>query len=140
MREHRFLAQAYVHAGAYQKAGDIIAAGLELAPDDVALIAARGDAKAGLDEPDGALADWHRAVQLDPEDIGALYGSALLLERQGRLAEAADTWQAIVDWSDARGLTLEAQWPRQELSRVRTRLTNRSQRRPATAVDERRGL
>jgi tetratricopeptide (TPR) repeat protein len=58
VREHRFLAQAYLHAHAYEKARDVVVAGLELAPDDAALIAARGEAKAGLGDPDGALADW----------------------------------------------------------------------------------
>ena len=47
-----------------------------------------------------------------------MYSSAFLLEREGRLAEAAETWREIIDWSEARGLTLEAVWPKQELHRV----------------------
>jgi tetratricopeptide (TPR) repeat protein len=118
VREHRFLAHAYLHAGACEKAHRVVTAGLELAPDDVVLLWARGEAKAWLGDPDGALADWRHAVQLDPEDIGAMYSSAFLLEREGRLAEAAVTWREIIDWSEARGLTLEAVWPKQELHRV----------------------
>lgn len=64
------------------------------------LLWARGEAKAWLRDPDGALADWRHAVQLDPEDIGAMYSSAFLLEREGRLAEAAETWREIIDWSE----------------------------------------
>jgi tetratricopeptide (TPR) repeat protein len=119
VREHRFLAQAYVAAGAYNKALGTAEAGLELAPDDAALLATRGEAKAGLGEVEGALADWRRALELQPEDIGALYSSAFLLEREGRCAESAAAWQAIVDWNDARGFTLEAVWPKQELERLR---------------------
>jgi Flp pilus assembly protein TadD len=54
------------------------------------LIAVRGEAKAGLGDAESALADWHRALELEPEDISALYSSAFLLEREGRLGEAAE--------------------------------------------------
>jgi Flp pilus assembly protein TadD len=129
VREHRFLAQAYLNAHAYARARDVVAAGLDLAPDDAPLIASRGEAKAGLGDPDGALADWGLALELDPADIGALYSTAFQLERAGRLGEAAQTWAAIVDWNEARGLALEAEWPKQELRRLRAAIagtTNRS--------------
>src|SRR4051794_5203456 len=38
-----------------------------------------------------------RAIELDPSDIGALYSSAFLLEREGRSADAAHAWGAILD-------------------------------------------
>src|SRR5437868_3353529 len=44
VREHRFLASAYLSAHAYSKADAVVRAGLELAPDDAALIALRGEA------------------------------------------------------------------------------------------------
>lgn len=119
VREHRFLAQAYLAAHAYPLALEIAEAGLVLAPDDAALTASRGEAKAGLGEVEAALADWRRALELDPEDIGALYSSAFLLEREGRLRESAAAWQAIIDWNDARGLSLESGWPKRELERLR---------------------
>ena len=122
LREHRFLAQAYVAAHDYGKALATSEAGLALAADDAALTAMRGEAKAGLGDVEGALADWRRALELDPEDIGALYSSAFLLERQRRLADSAEAWQAIVDWTEARGLAREAVWPKQELERLRARL------------------
>ena len=119
LREHRFLAHAYLAANSYAKALEIAEARLVLAPGDAALTAARGEAKAGLGEVEGALADWRRALELDPEDIGALYSSAFLLERQGRLRESAAAWQAIIDWNDARWLSLESEWPNRELERLR---------------------
>jgi tetratricopeptide (TPR) repeat protein len=82
VREHRFLANAYLKAHAYQQAVRIVEAGLELAPDDAALIELRGEAKAGLGDVEGALGDWRRALELDSESIGALYSSAFLLERK----------------------------------------------------------
>ena len=94
-------------------------AGIARAPDDATLVAARGEAKAGLGEVGEALADWRRALTLNPEDIGALYSTAFLLEHEGRLAESAGAWQEIIDWNEARGLTLENVWPKQELARLR---------------------
>lgn len=119
VREHRFLAQAYLAAHDYTRALAIVEAGLELAPEDAALIAARGEAKAGLGDVEGALADWRLALELEPEDIGALYSSAFLLRREGRLDESASAWQAIIDWCEVRGLSLEVEWPKRELERLR---------------------
>jgi tetratricopeptide (TPR) repeat protein len=119
VREHRFLANAYLKAHAYQQAVEIVEAGLELAPDDAALIELRGEAKAGLDDVEGALGDWRRALELDTESIGGLYSSAFLLEREGRLAEAVEGWRAVIEWNESRGFMLQAVWPRQELERLR---------------------
>jgi tetratricopeptide (TPR) repeat protein len=118
VREHRFLATAYLKAHAYEPARAIVEAGLELAPKDATLVALRGEAKAGLGDPEVALADRRRALELAPEDIGALYSSAFLLEREGRLAEAAEAWRSIIAWNEARGYTLQSEWPKQELSRL----------------------
>jgi tetratricopeptide (TPR) repeat protein len=120
VREYRFLASAYLRAHAFGQARDAVEAGLALAPDDGALVAMRGEAKEGLGDPEGALADWRRALELQPEDVGALYSSAFLLEREGRLAEAADAWRSIIEWCESRGFTLQTEWPKQELERLRT--------------------
>jgi tetratricopeptide (TPR) repeat protein len=120
VREYRVLATAYLTARAFGPARDAVEAGLALAPDDGPLVAMRGEAKAGLGDPEGALADWRRALELEPEDIGALYSSAFLLEREGRLAEAAEAWRSIIKWSESRGFTLQTEWPKQELERLRT--------------------
>ena len=85
LREYRFLATACVLAHAYARAVVVADAGLELAPEDAQLIAARGEAKAGLGDVEGALADWRRALELDADDVAALYSSAFLLEREQRL-------------------------------------------------------
>jgi tetratricopeptide (TPR) repeat protein len=119
VREHCFLANAYLKAHAYQQAVEIVEAGLELAPDDAALAELRGEAKAGLGDVEGALGDWRRALALDSESIGALYNSAFLLEREGRLAEAIEAWRAIIEWNASRGFMMQTVWPRQELERLR---------------------
>jgi tetratricopeptide (TPR) repeat protein len=118
VREHRFLAGAYLRAHASRRALEVVEAGLELAPDDGALVELRGEARAGLGDAEGALSDWRRALELDTESIGGLYMSAFLLEREGRLSEAVEAWRAIVAWNEARGYTLQAVWPEQELERL----------------------
>jgi tetratricopeptide (TPR) repeat protein len=119
LREYRFLGHAYLTAHDYTRALEIAESGLALAADDAVLFAVRGEAKAGLGDVEGALGDWGRALELDPEDIGALYSSAFLLEREDRLEESAAAWQAIIDWNEAREQTLETEWPKQELERLR---------------------
>lgn len=118
VREHRFLANAYLRAHAYDRALEVIRAGLRLAPDDAALITLRGEAHAGLGDPEGALVDWRLALEREPDDIGALYSSAFLLEREGRLEEAVEAWRSIIEWHEVRGSHLQAVWPRQELERL----------------------
>jgi hypothetical protein len=51
-----------------------------------------------------------------------LYSSAFLLEHEGRLADAAAAWRAIIAWNEACGFMLQATWPSQELERVRAAL------------------
>jgi tetratricopeptide (TPR) repeat protein len=118
LRDHRFLSTAHLQAHAYDEALRVIQAGLGLAPDDAALLTLRGRARAGLGDPDGARADWRRALEADSEDISPLYSTASLLEREGRPAEARAAWQAIITWHESRGHALQAQWPKRELDRL----------------------
>jgi tetratricopeptide (TPR) repeat protein len=126
LREYRFLGHAYLTAHDYTRVLEIAEAGLALAPDDAVLIAVRGEAKAGLGDAEGALSDWARALERDPEDIGALYSSAFLLEREDRLEESAAAWQAIIAWNEAREQALETEWPKRELERLHAELTART--------------
>jgi len=118
VRELRLLWYAHLAARDYDAAADVIAAGVELAPGDAALTYDRGEVSAHRGDPDGALADWRRAHELDPENFAPVYSSAFLLEREGRLAEAAQAWRHIVDFASERGWGLTAAWPRRELQRV----------------------
>jgi tetratricopeptide (TPR) repeat protein len=122
VRGYRFLAAALAAAGRHERARAAIDAGLELSPDDAALISMRGEAKAATGDVAGALADWRRALELDTGDISPLFGSAFLLEREGRLDEAIETWVSIVAWNEERGYALSAEFPQSELRRLRRRI------------------
>ena len=122
VRELRFLAHAYLSARDIDAAAEVIDAGLALAADDWGLTVDRGEVRAARGDAEGALADWRRAHELDPEDLSTIYSSAFLLEREGRLAEAAEAWRYILEFSTTRGWDLTALWPRQELERLRALL------------------
>jgi hypothetical protein len=79
--------------------------------------------RAATGDPEGALADWRRAVDPD-HNLGPVYLSAFLLERLGRLEEAAEAWQFIIDWCQSHDAPLTAEWPRRELERLRGRLSD----------------
>jgi cytochrome c-type biogenesis protein CcmH/NrfG len=82
------------------------------------LIECRGDLRAGTGDPEGALADWRHALDLDPEDISPLYSTAFLHEREGRTRDALAAWTAIRDWAQTRGYRLDTEWPEQERQRL----------------------
>jgi tetratricopeptide (TPR) repeat protein len=118
IRWYRLLANAYLAAHAFDKAREVVNRGLPLAPDDWMLTYCRGEVRARTGDPDGALADWRRALELDTGDISALYSSAFLLEREGRVLEAIVAWRSIIDWCETRGYDLTAEWPKRELERL----------------------
>ena len=50
------------------------------------------------------------------------YSAAYLLERQGRLDDAAREWQFIINWSEQHGAAIAADWPKRELQRLQSTL------------------
>ncbi|HEX6676591.1 MAG TPA: hypothetical protein VF486_16390 [Actinomycetes bacterium] len=123
VREHRFVAKAYLAARDYAQAGRVAEDGLALDPDDRILLEFRGEVRAATGDPEGALADWRRAVDV-VDNIGPVYLSAFLLERLGRLEEAAAAWQYVLDWCEEHDAPLTAEWPARELARLRARLSD----------------
>jgi hypothetical protein len=50
------------------------------------------------------------------------FNAAFLLERLGRLAEAADEWRFIIGWNEEREETIHLDWLRRELRRLEPEL------------------
>jgi tetratricopeptide (TPR) repeat protein len=117
LAEYRCLADAYLAGGEYEEAGKVVAAGLAVAPD-VGLLEHQGAVLAGQGQSEEALATWQRVFELDAERISARYSRAFLLERLGRLTEAAAEWEAIIAWLRERNYEIQAQWPERELARL----------------------
>jgi hypothetical protein len=96
-----------VHA--HGRASNVIAAGLELAPDDPTLIELRGDAKAA-----GGDVEVHYWLVSRARSRSSQHRRGLqqrLLKREGRLEEAIEAWSYILDYHEPRGLALQAEWP-----------------------------
>ena len=121
-REYRFLAAAYRSAYEYEEAEKVLAAALELWPDDAQLLTQQGDVYAALDRPEEALASLERVFELDADLVDARYSAAFLHEREGRLREAADTWRFLIGWLRHHGYAVQAEWPERELARLEARL------------------
>lgn len=121
LAEYRCLAHAYLAAGEYEEAGRVVEAGLSVAPD-VGLLEHKGSVLAGQGRPEEALATWQRVFELDSERISARYSRVFLLERLGRLTDAAAEWEAIIAWLRERGYDVQAQWPERELARLRAEI------------------
>jgi tetratricopeptide (TPR) repeat protein len=116
--EYRCLAHAYLAAGEYEEAGKVIESGLTLG-QDVDLLEQQGSVHAGQGRPEEALATWERVSELDGERISARYSRAFLLQRLGRLTDAAAEWETIIAWLRERGYDVQAEWPERELARLR---------------------
>jgi tetratricopeptide (TPR) repeat protein len=123
-RGYRFLAAACLLANDYEQAARVIREGLDLVPDDPSLSEHQGDLYAATGHPEDALACWRRASTLAPDDYGISmhYSAADLLEREGRLTEAAHEWRFIIDWCEERGYGIAADWPKRELERLEAHL------------------
>jgi predicted Zn-dependent protease len=111
----RCLAQAYVADGRWPEAKATIAS----APDDVFMLEQQAEMLSRTGREEEALATWKRALAADPESISGHYMRAFLLEQLGRRVEAIVEWDAIIEWSHARGADADAEWPEQEIARLR---------------------
>jgi len=102
---YRLLSFACLRAGDRDTADRTIRAGLLVAPGDPMLLVQQGDLYAATGRPGDALAGWRRAFAVTPEGYGICmrFSAAFLLERLGRLAEAADERRLISGWNEERG-------------------------------------
>jgi tetratricopeptide (TPR) repeat protein len=123
IREYRFLARAYLYAGARDEAGKVIAAGRKLDPGDDGLLELEAELLDASGRRDEALAIWQMFKQRgDPENLEPYYMSAFTLEALGRYAQAAAEWRHIIDWHEAHDSAIHAKWPKEMLEGIQAKI------------------
>jgi len=86
IREYRFLANAYLRAGALEEAGQVIAAGRKLEPDDDTLLAVEA-----LDRYREAAAEWRHIIsclEADDDSVHTTWPKEMLAGIEAKLAHA----------------------------------------------------
>jgi protein O-GlcNAc transferase len=122
IREYRFLANAYLNSGALEQAGQVIAAGRKLEPDDTMLLAAEARVLDAAGRREEALAAWRTLKQRDPDDLSPYFMSAFTLEALGRYPEAAAEWRYIIGWLTEHDDAVHTIWPREMLAGIEAKI------------------
>ena len=78
-----------------------------------------GDACRKLKRYEEAFPHWEAAVRLDDKYLDAMYSMAFCRGDLGQFDKAALIWEDIARRLDARGLEIEAQWPRNMAEKCR---------------------
>lgn len=123
IREYRFLARAYLYAGAREEAGKVIAAGRKLDPGDDGLLELEAELLDASGRKQEALAIWQTFKQRgDPENLEPYYMSAFALEAMGRYQEAIAEWRYILDWHEAHDRAIHAEWPKEMIAGIEAKI------------------
>ena len=122
IREYRFLARAYLYAGARDEAGKVIAAGRKLEPDDPTLLDLEADLLDAAGRREESLAIRQTLKQRDPEDLGSWYMSAFTLEAMGRYQEATAEWRYIISWLEAHDNAIHTEWPKEMIAGIEAKI------------------
>ncbi len=115
------LAHALFCGGHPEAALDICRTALDKFPEEGLLHVYAGDACRELKRYDAAFPHWEAAVRLDDKFLDAMYSMAFCHGDMGQFDKAADVWEDIARRLDARGLEIEAQWPREMADKCRER-------------------
>lgn len=91
---------AYLHAKQKEKSLADFDLAIKLQPDYGYRYAARAFAKNNFGDIDGAILDYEKAVELDPEDAVGYNNLGLLLEQKGYQKEADDRFKRADKLSD----------------------------------------
>lgn len=108
---------SYYHLKDYKKAVDDLNRAVELEPEKPYRYSSRAYVRAYLDV-EGAIADYEKAIELDPQDEIAMNNLGLLLENQGNMREAQKRFQQsnkIIGYDPTKGQAKEEHTPEEEL-------------------------
>lgn len=113
------LAHALFFGGQAERCLQVCEEALLTFPEEGMLHVYAGDACRELKRYEDAFPHWEAAVRLDDKFLDALYSMAFCRGDLGQFDKAADIWEDIAHRLDARGLEIEAQWPRNMAEKCR---------------------
>lgn len=113
------LAHALFSGGQPERTLQVCKEALEKFPEEGLLHVYAGDACRELKRYDEAFPHWEAAIRLDDKFLDAMYSMAFCRGDMGQFGKAADIWEDIARRLDARGLEIEAQWPREMAEKCR---------------------
>lgn len=113
------LAHALFSGGQPERTLQVCEEALEKFPEEGLLHVYAGDACRELKRYAEAFPHWEAAVRLDDKFLDALYSMAFCRGDMGQFGKAANIWEDIARRLDARGLEIEAQWPREMAEKCR---------------------
>lgn len=113
------LAHALFDGGQTERALHVCEEALTSFPEEGTLHVYAGDACRKLKRYDEAFAHWEAAVRLDGKFLDAMYSMAFCREELGQYDQALPLWEDIARRLAARGLEIEAQWPREKAEKCR---------------------
>lgn len=113
------LAHALFDGGQTERALHVCEEALTSFPEEGLLHVYAGDACRKLKRYDEAFAHWEAAVRLDDKFLDAMYSMAFCREELGQYDQALPLWEDIARRLAARGLEIEAQWPREKAEKCR---------------------
>ena len=116
------LAAAHHMAGQHETALTVCQRALEKFPGHALLHIYAGDSLRALRRFEEAFPHWDAAIAISTDFLDAFYSKAFCYGDLGRFDKAADTWEEIARLLDARGLEVEACWPRDMAAKCRAQL------------------
>ncbi len=116
------LAHALFFGGQPEKALQVCEEALAKFPKEGLLHVYAGDACRELKRYGEAFPHWEAAVRLDDKFLDAMYSMAFCRGDMGQFDKAAVIWEDIARRLDARGLEIEAQWPREMAEKCRAQV------------------
>ena len=116
------LAHALFYGGQPEQALDVCRTALDKFPEEGLLHVYAGDSLRALKRYEEAFPHWETAVRLDEKFLDAMYSMAFCRGDMGQFDKAADLWEDIARRLDARGLEIEAAWPREMAEKCRARV------------------
>lgn len=113
------LAHALFFGGQPERALKVCEEALAKFPEEGLLHVYAGDACRELRRYGEAFPHWEAAVRMDARFLDAMYSMAFCRGDMGEFGKAADIWEEIARRLNARGLEIEAQWPREMAEKCR---------------------